>query len=209
MHGLKTHATKRDMSTDCFTTAIALIDDANRQDPSRTTIDGVEHPNELLYSQRMTAWLEKLEPNASEALKLAARAQHIQRWMIPRSTYPMTRAGYYTWRTELAKFHATTVASLLQQAGCDHFAIARVQSLIRKERLKDDPETQTLEDVICLVFLESYFADFARKHAHEEEKVIQILRRTWRKMSERGHAAAVKLPMTHEARKLIERALSD
>jgi len=193
---------------DRFNVAIALIDEANRQDPNRTTIDGIERPNELLYAQRMTSWLEKLEPNASEPLKLATRAQHIRRWTIPRSTYPMTRAGYHSWRTDLAKFHADTAASLLQQAGYDHEVIARVQSLIRKERLKEDPETQTLEDVICLVFLESYFAEFARKHAHEEEKVIKILQRTWRKMSERGRAAALALPIPDEARKLVEIALA-
>jgi len=193
---------------DRFNVAIALIDEANRQDPNRTTIDGIERPNELLYAQRMTSWLEKLEPNASETLKLAARAQHIRRWTIPRSTYPTTRAGYHQWRNDLAKFHADTAASLLQQAGYDHEVIARVQSLIRKERLKEDPETQTLEDVICLVFLESYFAEFARKHAHEEEKVIKILQRTWRKMSERGRAAALALPIPDEARKLVEMALA-
>jgi hypothetical protein len=195
------------MPVDRFNLAISLIDDANRQDPHHTVIDGIEHPNELLYSQRMISWLEKLEPGASEVLKLATRAQHLQRWMIPRSSYPITRAGYHQWRTELARFHADRAASLLQQAGYDHEAVSRVRSLIRKENLKTDPEVQTLEDVICLVFLESYFADFASKHAHEEEKVIKILQRTWNKMSERGHAAALQLTIPDQARRLLAKAL--
>jgi hypothetical protein len=191
---------------DRFNRAIQLFDDANRQDPNHTSADGIEYPDALLYARRMTDWLLKIEPNASEALRLAARSQHILRWQIQRSRYPMTRAGYHEWRNDLAVFHARESASLLQQAGYDASTINRVQSLLKKENLKTDPEMQTLEDVICLVFLEHYFSDFAKKH--EEPKLIKILQRTWRKMSARGQAAALKLPLPPSDRWLIEKALT-
>jgi len=180
-----------------FKTAIDLIDAANALDPAN---------KELLYSQRMSEWLNRIEPAASTALKLAARAQHLRRWIIPRTDYPMDRIGYLKWRTTLYKFHAEEAAKILQTAGYDQATIDRVATLIRKERIKSDPEAQTLEDVICLVFLENYFADFAA--AHDDEKVIGILRKTWKKMSDRGHALASSLPMSPAARKLVERALS-
>ncbi len=180
-----------------FKTATALIDAANELDPAN---------KELLYSQRMSEWLNRIEPAASTALKLAARAQHLRRWIIPRSDYPMDRIGYLKWRTTLYKFHAEEAAKILHKAGFDQETIERVATLIRKERIKSDPEAQTLEDVICLVFLENYFADFAA--AHDDEKVIGILRKTWKKMSDRGHALALSLPMSPIARELVERALS-
>jgi hypothetical protein len=179
-----------------FRSAIARFDAANAKDP-----DG----EELVYAQRMSEWLEKLAPDASEALKLAARSQHIRRWEIPRNRYPMDRAGYHRWRNELAAFHAKTAGEILKEVGYDEPTVGRVQSLLRKERLKEDPEAQLLEDVICLVFLEHYFPEFAAKH--QEEKVIGILRKTWRKMSERGHDAASKLTMGVQERKLVEKAL--
>src|SRR5689334_11428877 len=181
-----------------FDAAIRLIDQANAEDP---------HGKELLYSQRMSEWLGRVEPGASEALWLAARAQHIRRWTIPRSNYPMDRIGYLTWRTTLYKFHAEQAASILRQVGYDDATIGRVASLVRKERIKSDPEAQTLEDVICLVFLENYFAEFAA--SHDEEKVVGILRKTWRKMSERGRGVAQTLEIPPAARRLVERALSD
>jgi hypothetical protein len=188
--------------TERYRLAIEKIDAANAEDP--TKIDGVAA--ELLYSRRMTQWLGRLYPDAGEALHLAARAQHIRRWSIPRSKYPITRAGYHQWRTSLYSFHADTAAEILRQAGYDDATIARVRSLLKKEKLKSDAEMQMLEDVICLVFLENYFAEFAPKH--EDEKVIGILRRTWKKMSERGHAAAMELDLPAEARRLVEKALS-
>lgn len=179
-----------------FPEAIRRFDSANAADP-----DG----EELVYAQRMSEWLEKFAPDASEAVKLAARSQHIRRWEIPRSRYPMDRAGYHRWRNELAAFHAKVAGEILREVGYDEATVGRVQSLLKKERLKEDPEAQLLEDVICLVFLQYYFPDFAKKH--EEEKVIGILRKTWRKMSERGHEAAVKLPFGPEEHKLIQKAL--
>ncbi len=175
---------------------MARIDSANGEDPAG---------KEVLYSERMSCWLDKLEPGAGPALRLAARAQHIRRWVIPRSSYPMDRIGYLTWRTTLYKFHAESAAGILRDVGYDDETIARVEGLIRKERIKSDPEAQTLEDVICLVFLENYFAEFAE--GHDPEKVIGILRKTWKKMSERGQAEALKLDMPEAARGLVERAL--
>jgi Domain of unknown function (DUF4202) len=185
------------VSQDRFNAAIEKIDAANAQDP---------HGKELVYSRRMSAWLERLEPGAPEALRLAARAQHIRRWAIPRSAYPMDRIGYLSWRTTLYKFHAEEVSKILRGVGYDEPTIARVASLVRKERIKSDPEAQTLEDVICLVFLENYFADFAA--GHDEEKVVGILRKTWKKMSRRGRDEALKLGMPTQARRLVEVALA-
>jgi hypothetical protein len=184
------------MISDRFPIAIERFDAANAADP---------HAAEVVYSRRMTAWLDRLYPDASEPLRLAARAQHIRRWEIPRNTFPMDRAGYHRWRTTLYTFHADAAEKILREVGYDEATIGRVRSLLRKERLKADPEVQALEDVACLVFLENYFADFAPRH--DEEKVILILRRTWAKMSDIGHAAALKLELPIEARRLVERAL--
>ncbi len=188
--------------SDKFPAAIAAFDAANAQDPNQT--DG--HPAELLYARRMTDCLTRLYPDADETLHLAARTQHIRRWTIPRSSYPITRAGYHQWRTALYTFHADTAAEILRSVGYDEPTIARVRSLLKKEKLKTDPQTQMLEDIACLVFLENYFTDFAPKH--DEEKIITILRRTWKKMSPLAHEAALKLPLSPDARQLVERALA-
>lgn len=190
---------------DRFQRAIERFDAINAEDPNVETVDGVPHAKELLYARRMTEWLDRLLPDASEALRLAARCQHIRRWHIPRMSYPMERQGYHRWRTELGKYHAETAGQVLREVGYDAGTIARVQSLLRKERLKADSETQSLEDVICLVFLEYYFEPFSEQQ--EEQKLIGILRRTWAKMSPRGQAAALALSLRPEKRKLIEKAL--
>lgn len=186
--------------------AIALIDQANTQDPERVTFDGKQWPGELLYSIRMTNCLDRFEPQATEALKLAARAQHIKRWEIPRDSYPLDRKGYHLWRTRLYDHHAQVAGEMLRQAGYDPTTIDRVGQLLRKERIKSDQEMQTLEDVICLVFLEYYFDEFAQ--AHNDEKLITILRRTWNKMSPRGQQAAMTLPLSARAVSLVQRALA-
>jgi len=190
-----------------FEHAISRLDAANARDPNATQWDRRSWPAEMLYSMRMTHWLSHLEPNAGEALKLAVRAQHLCRWMIPRSQFPMNRAGYHQWRTTLGRFHADKAAEILRDVGYDEPTIARVQSLIRKEKLKSDPEAQTLEDVACLVFLEIDYVDFAA--THEPHKVMDILRKTWSKMSPRGHEAALELSekLPELQRKLIEQAL--
>lgn len=194
------------MDQDRFEAAVAAIDAANREDPNRELFEGAEHPKELLYARRMSAWLERLAPEASEALRLAVRAQHICRWTIPRRSYPMDRIGYRRWRTALGQFHAEKTASILRRAGYEEPLVVRVQALLRKENLRADPEVQALEDVACLVFLENYFAEFARQH--DEAKLVEIVRKVWRKMSPRGREAALQLPMPPQARALVERALA-
>jgi hypothetical protein len=178
-----------------FAVAITRIDEANA--PDAATVE---------YSRRMTAWLERLEPAASDALQLSVRAQHLRRWTYPRDAYPMTRAGYHQWRTAAARGHAEDAAKILRDVGYDEATVSRVQSLIRKENLKTDAEAQTLEDVACLAFLEDGFAEFAAKH--DEAKVVGIVQRTWRKMSPRGQQAALTLNLSDDARRIIERALS-
>ena len=147
-----------------FERAIERFDAANAKDPNRESVDGVEQPKELLYARRMTACLESFGPDAPEPVRLAARCQHIRRWTRPRTDYSEGRDGYRRWRTDLAQFHATTAAGILRGVGYDDSTVARVESLLRKERLKVDADVQLLEDVICLVFLEHYLFDFAPKH---------------------------------------------
>ena len=193
------------MDSECFSKAIEEFDAANSKDPNRENWQGKEYPKELLYAQRMSQWLQRLEPNASEALQLAARCQHIRRWEIPRSRYPKTRAGYLQWRMTLYEFHAQKAGEILKGIAYDPQTIERVQTLLRKKNIKSDPEMQLLEDVICLVFLENYFADFSKQH--EEQKIIEIVRKTWNKMSPRGQQAALQLKISPEARILVEKAL--
>jgi hypothetical protein len=177
-----------------FTRAIARFDAANAEDPHLEADEGRARPKELLYAERLTAMLARYAPEASETLRLAARCQHIQRWKIPRADYPMTRAGYQQWRVRLRDFHAEVAGAILRDTGYDDAAITRVRSLIRKEGLKTDAEAQTLEDVVDLVFLESYLADFVAGHpGYDETKFVDILRKTGRKMSTRGRAAALTL----------------
>src|SRR5688572_18681779 len=187
--------------------ALARFDAANAEDPNVIVVNGEPRPKELVCAEQMTAWLHRLEPSPSEVLQLAARAQHLRRWQIPRDTYPEGRAAYHRWRTTLQQFHAETAGRIMKDVGYDDPTIARVQALLKKQQLKTDPETQLLEDVVCLVFLENYFADFAREH--DEEKVIGIVRKTWGKMSERGRGAALKLDLPEEARRLVQRALAE
>jgi hypothetical protein len=190
-----------------FARAIDRIDAANAQDPNRALFDGREYPAELLYSMRLTEWLGRLVPDASEALRLAVRCQHLRRWAIPRSQYPATRAGYLQWRSMLARFHADEAGAILRDVGYDDATVGRVQSLVRKERFKADAEAQALEDAACLVFLEIEYVDFARRH--DDEKVVQILAKTWKKMSDRGRQAVVQLApsLPERERGLVERAV--
>tara|TARA_B100000749_G_scaffold225759_1_gene181274 strand:- start:1 stop:591 length:591 start_codon:yes stop_codon:yes gene_type:complete len=190
-----------------FELTITRFDAENAEDPNHEIFEGQEYPKELLYAKRMTAWQEKLAPEASPIVKLAARAQHIRRWEIPRSSYPMDRKGYRQWRTDLGKFHAKKADEIMRGVGYDEEIIERVQALLRKENLKLDPDVQLLEDIICLVFLESYFADFSEQH--DEKKLINIIRRTWKKMSPQGHQAALELELPSELASIIEKALTD
>lgn len=190
-----------------FHQTIAAFDKANAEDPHmETNAEGEAVPKELLYGQRMSTILHDFAPDASEALQLAARCQHIQRWTIPRDSYPMDRKGYLKWRTQLKIFHGEKAGSIMKAAGYDDKMIERVKFLLNKKKLRSDPETQTLEDVICLVFLKYYFSDFAKQHS--EEKLVDIVAKTWNKMSEKGHAAALKLPFSEKEKGIIEKALA-
>ena len=194
-----------------FKRAIVGFDAANAQDPHRESVGGQERPKELLYAERMSAMLERYAPDASVALRLAVRCQHIQRWKIPRADYPKTPKGYKAWRTTLMDFHAQTAGAILRECGYDEALIERVQSLLRKRGLKSNPDTQTLEDVIDLVFLENYLADFVASHSeYDAAKWFDILRKTGLKMSERGRGAALTMIVLPEAlAPLVRRALGE
>jgi len=193
------------MTSERLTQVIDAIDVANARDPKQIETAGQQRPAELVYGERMSAALGRLYPEASEALQIAARGQHIERWVRPRSEYPMDRTGYLRWRGELKAYHGTRVGEIMAGVGYPTEDIARVESLIRKHRLKRDEEAQALEDVVCVVFLEDYFADFAAKH--EDAKVIDILRKTWPKMSAHGQDAALRLTLPPKALALVEAAL--
>jgi len=187
-------------------TVLAAIDSENQQDPNRVEFQGQQIAKELLYGQRMSERLAVFAPDASELLKIASRAQHIKRWSLARKDFSMDRAGYKTWRTELAKFHANTTATLMAAAGYTDDEQARVGALLQKKQLKRDAEVQTLEDVICLVFIEHHLEDFATKH--DEPKLIDIIQKTWRKMSDNGHSAALALTLPAPLLALIGKALA-
>jgi hypothetical protein len=185
--------------------AIQLIDQINAEDPNKEPWKGKAFPKELLYSHRMTKKLGEFAPDASEQLKIAVRAQHIGRWKIQRSEYPMDRTGYLTWREELKKMHADLTGKILSETGHDEAFISRVKFLIRKKQLKTDLETQILEDVVCLVFLEYYLEDFIAKH--EFEKIKDILKKTWDKMSEKAQKEALQLNFSSQSLRIIQEAL--
>ena len=172
--------------------AVALIDAANSEDPNQVTVDGKAWPKELLYSRRMSDMLERYAPGSDDEVKLAIHAQHIQRWKSPRDAYPMDRIGYLKWRKDLYRFHASTAAELLAQAGYGDDVIDRVRQAVAKVDIKNNPDTQMLEDVTDLVFIEHYMLEFAAKHPeYDEEKWLDIIRKTWKKMSGRAHEFAL------------------
>ncbi|WP_299318143.1 DUF4202 domain-containing protein [uncultured Maribacter sp.] len=191
--------------TDKLLLAFQHFDEANKQDPNTEVYEGTTYPKEVLYGIRMTKSLNSFDPDASEALRLTARCQHICRWEIPRESYEMNREGYLRWRQELKRFHAKKAASILENVGYDDETIDNVKFLLEKKQLKKNEETQALEDVICLVFLEFYFEPFA--HKHPEDKTIDILQKTWKKMSVKGQEAALKLPLSKFSLDLITKAL--
>jgi len=184
-----------------FDAALQKFDEANSRDPNSET----GQPRELLYAQRLEKWVLKLAPNANEALRLAARCQHICRWEIPRNSYPMTRAGYLKWRADLKKFHAQKAGEILRGVGYDEEMVHRVQDLNLKKNFPNDAETRILEDALCLVFLEFQFADLAAKM--DDEKTINALKKSWQKMTEAARAEALKLNYGEREKSLLERAL--
>jgi hypothetical protein len=189
------------MNSTHFQSAIAAFDCANAQDPNQEMLAGISFPKELLYAQRMSEMQHRYAPQASEAVRLAVRAQHIERWKIPRTDYAMDKPGYMLWRTTLYKFHAETAGKLMQVAGYDDEMIARTKLIISKKQLKSDAETQLMEDVVGLVFIEHYMLAFAAQHPeYDEAKWLVIIKKTWHKMSENAHqfalAGNIKLPET-------------
>lgn len=185
---------------------LAAFDAANLQDPNTEIVAGKTVAKEWIYGQRMSAQLTNFRADASEVLQLAARSQHICRWKIPRTDYPMDRTGYKKWRLDLAQMHGDIAGEIMASQGYDEPIISRVKDLLLKRSLKRDDEVQALEDVICLVFIEFYLEEFATKH--EEAKLIDIIRKTWNKMSPNGHAAALKLPLNDSMLALVGKALS-
>ena len=188
-----------------FARAIEAIDAVNAQDPNRVDAGGVARPKELVHADMVTQWVRKLRPDASEELLLAARAHHIRRWASPRQSFPEGRAGYLSWRAELKKRHAEDAGQIMTEAGYPGRSVRRVQEIIRRIDLKGDAEAQTLEDALCLVFLETQLGDVAERL--EEAKMIDVIRKTLRKMSEAAKACAVQLALPAESRKLLEKSL--
>lgn len=186
--------------------AYERFDTANAEDPNAVTVDGKEQPKELIFAKRLTDAVMKLAPEASTPLQLAARCQHICRWKIPRSNQPMNRTGYLKWRANLKAFHAELSGHILREVGYDEKTIERVASLNQKKNLKSDPECQTIEDALCLVFLEYQF-DQLLDHT-EEEKMVSIVQKTWKKMSPLGHTEALKKQYSEAAQNILEKALN-
>lgn len=192
-------------TTDKMLQAFQRFDAANGQDPNTEMYMGNAYPKEVLYAIRMTEKLNDFAPDASEALRLTARCQHICRWEIPRESYEMNRTGYLKWRQDLKKFHVQKAAEILEEIDYSKETIDKVGFLLQKKALKKNEDTQTLEDVICLVFLEHYFEPFAAEHP--EDKIIDILQKTWRKMSKKGHEAALGLPLSKKSLALVSKAV--
>ncbi|MDH5444023.1 MAG: DUF4202 domain-containing protein [Gammaproteobacteria bacterium] len=192
--------------------AVELIDAANTEDPNKDTdTDGKEWPKELLYSNRMSEMLQRFAPEADDVMKIAIRCQHIQRWKSPRNDYPMDRTGYLKWRTDLYKFHADTTGEIMAKVGYDEASIERAKKAVGKKAIKSNPDTQLLEDVVDLVFIEHYMLAFAEKHPeYDEAKWIDIIQKTWRKMSETGQQFALsgKITLPEPLVPLIQKALA-
>ncbi len=171
---------------------LALIDAANKEDPNMETADGKEWPKELLYGQRMSEMIDRFKPDADDEMKIAVRAQHIQRWKSARSDYPMNRAGYLQWRVHLYKFHADTIGEIMEQLGWPQESIERVKKAVGKKGIKVNPDSQLLEDIADLVFLEHYMDAFVAKHPeYDEQKWLDIIRKTWKKMSQNAQEFAL------------------
>ena len=185
--------------------AFGKFDACNAEDPNTVTVDGQQQPKELVFAKRLTEAVMLLDPDASEPLRLASRCQHICRWQVPRNTQPMGRAGYLKWRAGLKKFHAEKSAAILEVVGYDAETVQRVQELNLKKNLKTDPDCQTLEDALCLVFLGHQFDKLIADT--EEEKMLGIVRKTWAKMTPRGQQAAAALNFSEQAQAVLAKAL--
>ena len=196
------------MTEDCrLQRAVAAFDAINAEDPNREEANGQSQPHELMDARRVAGWVVKLKPDASAALRLASRCQHIRRWKVPRSQYPLTRAGYLKWRQDLKKFHADIAAKILRKIGYEEPLIQAVQNLNLKKGLnRKEGDVQVLEDALCLTFLEFEFPSFLKRIP--KERMIGILQKTWNKMSPTGRQHALSLPLEGTAKRLLQKALS-
>jgi Domain of unknown function (DUF4202) len=185
------------------------IDLANSGDPRRVLVDGIEKAYEVVYSERLSERLAKMYPDASELLRIAARSQHIRRWDIPRTRYPDGRSGYNAWRNACQQYHAGLIAEILARHGYAAAEIEHVAKLIKKQQLKKDPESQALENVVDVVFVEHYIDDFLARHRdYDEDKVVDIIAKILRKMSAKGHAEVLALALRPKLRALIGKAMA-
>ncbi len=189
-----------------FLAAKAHFDALNAQDPQLVDDAGLLRPKELVQAERLEAWMLRLVPEPSLALRLAVRCQHLGRFRMPRSTYPEGRVAYLSWRKELARLHAQNAREILEQVGAGPELVDAVRAINLKQDLKGQPEVQAMEDALCLSFLEHEFVPFVARHA--DDKVVDIVQKTWRKMSAQGHALALELPLRGRALELVQRALS-
>ena len=185
--------------------AFSLFDEYNKQSPETLIWQGTEYPTEYFYALKLNEYVRKLKPEAPESLLLASRSQHIGRWEIARKSYPDGRIGYLKWRSDLGKFHAQKASELLVEAGYEESEITRVREIILKQRIKADEDVQTIENALCLVFLEFQFDDLIQKLS--EDKMIDILRKTWGKMSEPGREAALAMKYSEVGTSLLQKAL--
>lgn len=190
-----------------FQAAIRRFDEENAHDPTLEATGDGSRPRELLYAEWLTGWVLKLQPQASEELRLAARSQHLCRWQIPRASYPLSRAGYLQWRADLKQFHARKAGEILRAVGYPEETVSRVQSLNLKQNFPKDAEVRVLEDALCLVFLERQMSRLAAKAS--DEKMINALQKSWKKMTPQAQAEALKLPFAPRERELLHRALAD
>ena len=193
------------MPSDRLGAAVAAIDEANAEDPNVLVVDGVERPKEQAHAEMMTAWVQRLDPDADELQLLAARAHHLRRWTMPRTDYPDGRSGYLRWRTALKAQHAEEVGEILVRCGYEPAEVDRVQRIIRKQDLRTDPATQTHEDALCLTFLQTQFDELAAKLG--DERTVGVVRKTLAKMSDQGRAEALALALSPTEVALVEQAL--
>ena len=191
-------------SSEQFEKAFAQFDSYNSKDPNKEEYNGKDHPKELLYATRMSERLDLFKPGSPDYLKLAARCQHIGRWEIPRSSYPMDKKGYLQWRNTLKFHHAKIAGDILTNCGYAAETIDKVKFLLLKKELNKNADTQILEDVICLVFIQYYLEEFASKH--EDDKVVDILRKTMKKMSPSAITEAGKINVSGKIKELIQQA---
>jgi hypothetical protein len=195
-------------STPRYESVIRKIDAANAEDPRKIAVDGVEKPYEVVYADRMMTVLDRMYPEAGELLRIAARAQHIRRWSIPRNEYPMGREGYNKWRTTLRALHAEIVGGFMKEEGYTGEEIELVGQFLQKQQLKKHPDSQALENVVDVVFLEFYWDEFAAKYSdYDDDKMVDIVGKTLRKMSSHGHKAALALNMSESQKRLVMMAV--